>query len=120
MAVKVMVDTLEVYMMVGTGTSWQYDDDSEGPLEDDVGDIDWDKAVREFSESFNQLGLSDQDWSEWRQFSNILGLSPFEGFLSDVVYEIGEKKEVFQFCIQENNEEAKDEIERISLVIKKL
>ena len=66
--------------------------------------IDWDKKEGEMWDSFRQLGMSDVDWSVWQNVSCILGLSPFEGFLSDIVYKKEDKTEFFLVCFQERQD----------------
>ena len=77
---------------------------------DDSDDVDWDKAATELKDSFKQLGMQDGDWSDWQQLSSVMGLSPFEGFMSDIVYEKQEAKEIFSVSLQERSDLTEEEI----------
>ena len=63
--------------------------------------VDWPKVDEHLAENFQQLGLSDSDWSDWLAISNVLNLSPFENCMSWVHYSKEGNTEEFIITTQE-------------------
>ena len=66
---------------------------------------DWSAIDEITAQSYGCLGLDGFDCSAWLPISSVLGLTPFEGFMSWVEYSKHENKEIFIVCVQERFEE---------------